>query len=234
MRIPGVVDVYQVGAEWVARSWPKVQNQPNSAAQLFWRKKFKDAHALIKTWTGAYMAAWQAIPCPKGKMWIDIAMTSLMHDPWYGDLYYDAWTSTAYLRHQTKSVWGLPEGYYLGGEWPEATVIPGWSQGWIRHPSDNRPCVKWDNHGFICPNGKRPKIKWVPSPTGKNITCLGSWHIGYYGRDWYFYKYEDCPEGLNFVPLFKSYDTVEDKTDWWFPGGCVKYKPIDFSTEVWL
>ncbi len=46
MRIPGVVDVYQVGDEWVARSWPKVQNQPNSAAQLLWRKKFKDAHAV--------------------------------------------------------------------------------------------------------------------------------------------------------------------------------------------
>jgi len=160
MRIPGIVDVYQVGDAWVARSWPKVQNQPNSAAQLLWRKKFRDAHLLVKALTGVNLAAWQNIHCPPGKMWIDIAIRTAMIYP-------------SVLSWPT-----VPDGVHIGlfevdspnpgqrwkyfATWANADgtdsnfnfmIQPRFYGTWQK-------TMKWNDGGWLCARGKRPKKKW--------------------------------------------------------------------------
>ena len=160
MRIPGIVDVYQVGDEWVARSWPKVANQPNSAAQLLWRKKFKDAHLKIKSLTGPFLDAWRAIECPPGKMWIDIAMRTLMRYPVAFNVpvlpvgihlgLFEIENPSPGQKWKYFATWA----YADGTDFPYNYMIqpflyPSWDKA-----------LKWNDNGLICAKGKRPKRKW--------------------------------------------------------------------------
>ena len=172
MRIPGIVDVYAVGNEWVARSWPKVQNQPNSAAQLLWRKKFKDAHALIKTWQGVYLEAWRAISLPPDKMWIDIAMHSILsnENTWPStptqekikfELYYEPDISKV-----SPDIYGInwPENYCLIFNAAAQTYFQGPAAYVPKYGGDWQSSMLWSDLGWICPKGKRPKKKWSITP----------------------------------------------------------------------
>ena len=233
MRIPGIVDVYQIGNEWIARSWPKSQNQPNSAAQLLWRKKFKDAHALIKTWTGTYLDAWRSIYCPPGKMWIDIAMHSIMlnpdnFDPVPSDLF-----SIAKLAYAPTGagIWNTKYSlfaYYDSWvtQWPRWWIAPARGTTW-----DNT--MKWDNLGTICPKGKRPKIKWglsIKDPTLYQPAYKWDWYgWGKTARALFF----DFPDGAVIVGLEKIIDPVTGVTEYslWQPPLYLKPEaPPDWMT----
>ena len=233
MRIPGIVDVYQVGDKWVARSWPKVQNQPNSAAQLFWRKKFKDAHALIKTWTGAHMAAWQAIECPTGKMWIDIAMTSIMLKP--ADfasvpaLYY----SDKSLRYYPTGDWFMPPGYYFGGKIPPQDAVITFLNYPPQHIHPPGGIIKWNNNGWICPKGKRPKIRWLPSLFGKPVTIKWSYQRTTVKGTWWYVLIDDCPDGFIWTGLKTWLPLDETERKWSIWGPPIKFLPTPM-TEDWL
>jgi len=219
MRIPGIVDVYQVGDEWVARSWPKVQNQPNSAAQLYWRKRFKDAHAVVKSMTGKCLDAWRNIQCPPGKMWIDIAIHSallgtldtagplsninlnarLAYDPngvpYYGTKYclfaeQDSWFGQS-LR------WWTPPA--KGSNWPDT--------------------MKWNDLGWTCPKGKRPKIKW-----GLSIQDPTKYYVSYKWDYWGTNRtarrlVEEFPDGAVIIGLDKWIDPVTGQHEYslWQP-----------------
>jgi len=230
MRIPGIVDVYQVGAEWVARSWPKVQNQPNSAAQLYWRKRFSDAKAEIKTWTGAYLKAWQNIECPPGKMWIDIAMHSILTDPTPFDPAIHPRTQTYKLYSGSFAVGLLHYNYLL---WASAPDAPWWNFLKLPRPflgHNWQTIMKWNDDGWICPNGKRPKKKWELTTTAKMMgffmesgfrTTLGpgSW-----------IAVDDCPEGLalvgmTFEPIPSGYKI---RIPMWQPPVYLKPEPWPF------
>ena len=233
MRIPGIVDVYQVGDEWVARSWPKVQNQPNSAAQLLWRKKFKDAHALIKTWTGAYMAAWQAIECPPGKMWIDIAMTSIMKKPINFEIEQPVYNTSASLRYYATGDWFMPPGYYFGGKVPPYEPIwqfAGYPPKQI-HASGKR--IKWNNNGWICPKGKRPKIKWFPALLGEQIYTIAFYQRTTVKGTWYYARITDCPNGCIWAVLSTWIALGETENNWSIYRPPIKFLPTPM-TEDWL
>jgi len=233
MRIPGIVDVYQVGTDWVARSWPKVQNQPNSAAQLYWRKRFKDAHALIKSWTGNYMEAWQAIECPKGKMWIDIAMTSIMKQPNGFETIPDAYTCQGSLRYYAKGDWFMPPGYYFGGQ------VPPYDPAWYllsfppRHVLPSGKRIEWANNGWICPNGKRPKIKWFPILLGKQMTVAMNYRRTTADGTWMYSLIDDCPNGFVWTKLSIWNPFVPEEKTWSIWGPPIKFLPTPM-TEDWL
>jgi len=200
MRIPGVVDVYAVGDNWVARSWPKQANQPNSAAQLLWRKKFKDAHALIKTFSGAYLRFWQAIECPPGKMWLDIAMTSIMRKPEnFGEV---VWPENVELRCYYP-LWDHP-GFWtaaaIAGEWPDGS--PWYYHGGImlRHGNCFKDVLKWNDIGWVCAKGKRPKKKWTLSYNA----------IPVYTADLITWFNEPPPAGWRFKDNYPSDSTSVD------------------------
>jgi len=233
MRIPGIVDVYQVGDEWVARSWPKVQNQPNSAAQLLWRKKFKDAHALIKTWTGAYMAAWQAIECPTGKMWIDIAMTSILSNEDDFATVPAIYSTPHSLRYYATGDGFMPPGYYFGGKIPPQDTIDflhAWRPQQVHPPGG---IIKWNNNGWICPNGKRPKIKWFPSLLGRSMPIKHDYRRTTAKGTWWYILFDDCPDGFIWTGLrtWVVFATKEKKWDLFGPP--IKFLPTPM-TEDWL
>ena len=228
MRIPGIVDVYQVGDQWIARSWPKVQNQPNSAAQLLWRKKFADAHAMIKSWSGAYLASWKAIQCPPGKMWIDIAMTSILKRKTYFD--YEMGVTDAEL-----GLYALPPAnpfgdntyafsgrslrplcwqyindpwFYLGANWPDV--------------------FKWNDLEWICAKGKRPKKKWSLSYVNNHIDGNGwQWQQPPYWC-YAFATKADCSNGLSVSNLYTYFDPVTKETVW-----ALIEPPLYFQAVAW-
>jgi len=233
MRIPGVVDVYQVGDEWVARSWPKVQNQPNSAAQLLWRQRFKDAHATIKTWTGAHMAAWQAMNCPTGKMWIDIAMTSIMKNPTLLSTIPGQYDYPGGLRVRTKDTSFMHPGYYFGGTawlfniWWSLLFDPPY------HIAGSQENITWADCGWICPNGKRPKKKWVPSYTGiRTKTGLPYTATGY-GVTNYYVGLDPCPDGVLFCNITKWMNPVTNENEWAVNAPLIKFMPEPMTGDWW-
>ena len=201
MRIPGVVDVYQVGDEWVARSWPKVQNQPNSAAQLLWRKKFKDAHAMIKTWRGMYLDAWRAIYRPPGKMWLDIAMTSIMKRP--GDFRSDLSVGNVVFT-LSYGTWPTPFGdshYRLNANAAASVFLFDLGGFALRHGASWKDVLAWTDAGWICPKGKRPKKKWLLNYASKGVVA---WKVDWpWDNAWQFTNFycEDCPGGITLTWL---------------------------------
>ena len=228
MRIPGVVDVYQVGDEWVARSWPKVQNQPNSAAQLLWRKRFKDAKAKISSFRGLYLEAWQAVPCPTGKMWIDIAMTSIMKLP--GSFGNVAWPND--LRFvlsvpQSTRPWGWALHTRCPSNQAFANAMIWWLYG-LQKLSKLETCLKWNNAGFICSKGKRPKIKWKPS-----IDATPEQNVTVYSTNFYlswppFLLISPCPDGLTIMKLHKNLGPPDTTIDW-----SLTMPPVKLTPEAW-
>ena len=174
MRIPGIVDVYQVGTEWVARSWPKVQNQPNSAAQLLWRQKFRDAHSILKTFNGEYLRAYRAMPLPPGKMWIDVAIHShLVSSSSFGTVNWpdSGWVELQYFDY---GVIG-PYYYYLivfKEVYPPHWGIASTWEGYFGEKFED--IFKWNDQGWDCPKGKRPKKKWLLSLSGAPVGLFES------------------------------------------------------------
>ena len=233
MRIPGIVDVYQVGKDWVARSWPKVQNQPNSAAQLLWRKKFKDAHTLIKTWTGAYMVAWQAIECPTGKMWIDIAMTSILTNLYWFSSVPPLYSCSASLRYYKDGDWFMPPGYYFGGKIPPSEPIGYFESHPPHHVHPPGGIIKWNNKGWICPTGKRPKIKWFPSLFGPLIKIIHSYQRTTVKGTWHYLLLDDCPNGCIWSGLETWIPAGKTENKWVIYGPPIKFLPTPM-TEDWL
>jgi len=232
MRIPGIVDVYQVGDEWVARSWPKVQNQPNSAAQLLWRKKFTDAKAIIHTFPPFYKRLWQAIECPPGKMWIDIALHCLLVAPGQfsqipqGDqmkfvLYYsqtipDGWMSQYCVWQNFNARMFLATGpgynYFNGSKWADI--------------------MKWNDMGWICPNGKRPKKRWqlvyrgtTPDYVGTDSLYFGVWPNG----QWVYRNfYANCPTGITWAKLNYWSAGADYEADY-----ALQMPPLYFPVHTW-
>jgi len=236
MRIPGVVDVYQVGDKWVARSWPKVQNQPNSAAQLLWRKKFKDAHAMVKNWQGVYMDSWQAIDCPPGKMWIDIALHSILTMP-------RAWNVTPTQQDFKLELYRVDDlstvqPDHLGQFWPlnyclfgnaafqsYATAGIAWHQ---RYGSDFTSTLKWNDLGWICPEGKRPKKKWGLSYASEEASDgWGNMHLvdGEMCVFWWLYYDE---RGVAWERLYNFPATADKESNYALEGPPLYRKPIPF------
>lgn len=228
MRIPGIVDVYRVGEDWIARSWPRVQNQPNSAAQLYWRAKFRDAHALIKTWTGVYMKSWRAIHCPPGKMWLDVAMTSVMTFPggftriptqqnMKYELYFSAspppdWEAgyCLFRNHNARMYFADGPGYsqFDGAKWKEA--------------------MRWDDLGWICAAGKRPKKRWGLSYDAKSVSSVGSgsgWINGQF-CDWYFF--ENIVTGIFAAKLLRWPKTETEELKW-----ALQLPPVYAPVKLW-
>jgi len=196
MRIPGIVDTYMVGNEWVARSWPKEQNQPNSPAQLLWRKKFKDAHAMIKSWSGPYVASWRAMECPVGKMWIDIAMTSIMRAPTHFFLNRSMngvkWTmyvpfNDYYLLDYPMAIFGNNAAYLDWLEGYGMDYLPG--ETW-------QDVLKWNDLGMICPKGKRPKKKWGLTYAAAHLAAVGAEVIQVDGLDCVLFVFNFAPKGM--------------------------------------
>ena len=228
MRIPGIIDVYQVGNEWIARSWPKVQNQPNSALQLLWRKKFKDAHATIKKFQGLYKAAYTAIQCPVGKMWIDIAMTSIMKTGTW-------WTPRLYAWHEDYVLYFAPDGFPgstcrylllprpLGGSFPfnVFNYLP-------RHGTTWADTMKWNDEGIICPKGKRPKKRWGLSFTGNPVERWIGDEYPYppFGTSTLFIK--DAPNGITVVSLHLQPVIEGDQEGW-----ALVYPPVYVEPTLW-
>jgi len=208
MRIPGIVDVYQVGDEWVARSWPKVQNQPNSAAQLLWRKRFKDAHATIKNFQGYYLERWRAIKRPVGKMWIDIAMTSIMRDPLN---FADPPTMTGVKIVFYYSPTGYPVG---GGQYRLYCNTAGAQFLWTVHGYSYRAgtswdeTLKWNDLGWICAKGKRPKKRWLLDYAGPKASVIGTLSYLHNGLYYYCFTFGDSPNGVTAVDTYKWTDPV--------------------------
>lgn len=177
MRIPGIVDVYQVGDQWVARSWPKQANQPNSPAQLLWRQKFADAHKCISSFQGTFLNAWKGIECPPGKMWIDIAIHSYLVYPYlFSEIpsqknckfacYFspNGFDIKTYHRGEQYGLWLNQEARQFWDTWIGKEWTPG---------SSWKDVYQWDNVGWICPKGKRPKIKWMLMLKRKQL--LNTW-----------------------------------------------------------
>ena len=232
MRIPGVVDVYQVGDQWVARSWPKVQNQPNSAAQLLWRKKFKDAHAIAKDFPPRYKRSWEAIESPSGKMWLDIALHCLLVAPTHfsqipqGDqmkmeLYYapnkpDDWMTNW-------CVWINYAGLLY------MSTGPGYS---CHYGSTFKDVLKWNDLGWICPNGKRPKKKWQLRWTenyapliGADFPYIGEWPNGESTmRNWFL----PCPNGISWSKLLSWSAGPGYEADY-----ALQMPPLHFPVKPW-
>ena len=232
MRIPGVVDVYQVGDEWVARSWPKVQNQPNSAAQLLWRKKFKDAHAVIKTWSGTYLDAWRAIKRPPGKMWIDIAMTSIMSGFLWSTEGWDAYNRSYTLYYNPA---GFPDIY--GEPTCKYILMPYPLGGFFVSPSPARPprlgsnwdsVLKWNDLGFICSAGKRPKKRWSLSYESQPAAIWPGPRFPFitFGSNWT--NIVDAPDGVT-VTLIDRFTPIEDDKSFYV----MRYPPFYVKPTLW-
>ena len=207
MRIPGIVDVYQVGDEWVARSWPKVQNQPNSAAQLLWRQKFRDAKAKIKSFRGAYLRAWQEIECPPGKMWIDIAIHSFLMRP----LHFADIPDVDNVKLECYfSVNGFDIGpnhwdYKYAWCWNSAA----WTYQSVTYGMFTTAGSKWDqvlqwvDLGWICPKGKRPKKHWK-LVWKYNHVLWDDWVFPVInGQQCYVFFYNYLPDGMT---MLRNYD----------------------------
>jgi len=203
MRIPGIVDVYQVGSEWVARSWPRPAKQPNSAAQLLWRQKFANAHAKVSSFTGAYLRSWKAIECPPGKMWIDVAIHSflMLPGPFNNiptqqnikfELYYSASPPGDWLAN-----------YALYGNYNALQYLadgPGYTNNLASKWQD---VLKWNDDGWICAKGKRPKKKWTLTnvqpyaPTQwVDFPWIGVWPAGEQCIRWFWL---DASKGFTFL-----------------------------------
>jgi len=233
MRIPGIVDVYQVGDEWVARSWPKVANQPNSAAQLLWRKKFKDAHALIKTWTGAHLAAWQGIECPTGKMWIDIAMTSILRSSTSFLSVPLLYNGSGALYYYATGDWFMPPGYYFGGKTPPYDNGSSFLNSFHHFTDSSQSVIKWENNGLICAKGKRPKIKWMISYQGISFISVTGFFRGTIKGNFAYHLLPPCPDGVTFSFLRTWIDPVSKENMWSLYGPPIKFFPSPM-TEDWL
>jgi len=222
MRIPGIVDVYQIGDQWVARSWPKVANQPNSAAQLLWRKKFKDAHNLLHTWTGEYLDCWRAVSAPSGKMWIDIAVHSLLvgtpnYTPTHTipemsmHLYYEPDLSLV-----SPDPYGVTwrENYCLVMNFAAATLFTSreWNQG--RYGSSFDEVLKWNDLGYICPKGKRPRKHWGLSFSSPPIVWVFGQYVWIGGELWLFYFNNYDARGMALLRLDQIIDPITNYHDY--------------------
>ena len=207
MRIPGIVDVYQVGDEWVARSWPKVQNQPNSAAQLLWRKRFVDAKEIIKKWSGNYLDAWKGIEAPSGKMWIDIAMHSLLTLP------VNQFPSTI-IPPLNYTLYYAPGGfgacganYMITREFADAEHQPEYYWVEARFGAKFKEALKWNDMGFECPSGKRPKKIWQLSYASKQVGWIDGPPDWYPPGSYYYRLLENCPGGVTITQLVQYFPT---------------------------
>jgi len=206
--------VYQVGDQWVARSWPRQANQPNSAAQLLWRQNFTDAHALIKKFSGEYLKAWRAIECPPEKCWIDIAITSALQLPSY-------WVNQWWTAKTTHVLYYAPN-YFPGTSiryiyviyFP--VVVPPINPYWFQpvYGSTWQTTMKWNDLGLICSAGKRPKKLWAPSvisPIVYNLSGGGSYPPP--GNRYYAYL-QECPNGVTAVSVRRWLDPVSGEKKW--------------------
>ena len=228
MRIPGIVDVYQVGDQWIARSWPKPANQPNSALQLLWRKKFADAHHTVSAFRGQYLEAWKKIECPPGKMWIDIAITSLLKTPDLFPAFMSFWNTTITLYH-AKNLFPWPEAeYFLVADLSVAEWMPYLIHAWPRRGSKWQDVMRWDDTGWICEKGKRPKKKWTLSYSD-NATFIDTYNWDdTVNPPYWTLPVKDCPEGLTFVALYKYPATETTEAGW-----SLLFPPIYLSPQPW-
>ena len=232
MRIPGVVEVYQVGDAWVARSWPKVQNQPNSAAQLLWRKKFRDAHKAVSSFRGTYLDAWRGIQCPPGKMWIDVAIHSHLMMPEQFDniptvsgckfeLYYSAsGFDLIGLHFAQKYAWFFNEN-------AKAYYTIGYGL-WNTYGSTWPTVFKWADLGFICPNGKRPKKHWKLTYKYDNKGTGVRVEAEISGQTCWILLYDNIPDGLTLLKMYGWPSAPETRADY-----ALIYPPIFAPVRPW-
>lgn len=166
MRVRDVVDVYQVGNQWIARSWPRPARQPNSPLQLLWRAKFTAAHALLSRFTGQYLTAWRSISCPPDRCWIDVAMRSILCSP-SGILYVNQpdYTPTALVFDAGNPDFPLKIRFTkVVAPSDTVDIAYHWFLNYPLNSFDN--LVRWDEAGWICSKGKRPKKRYKPIVRG--------------------------------------------------------------------
>jgi len=68
----GIVDVYQVNGQTIARKWPKRPVQPNTPAQVAARVAFAATSAYCASQAPEVSAAWRASRSWTGRSWLDI------------------------------------------------------------------------------------------------------------------------------------------------------------------
>ncbi|MCG2681310.1 MAG: hypothetical protein L6455_15275 [Kiritimatiellae bacterium] len=235
MRIPGIVDVYRVGNEWVARSWPKPAHQPNSAEQLLWRQKFTDAHAVLKLFGGSYLSAWRLIECPPGKMWIDIAMTSAMGQP---DLFFPdmiAGEPDYRLYHYSNPLTYPFNKYRLIciSSIPWFPLTDPYLN--VAHGSLFSDVMKWNDCGYICPKGKRPKIRWVPSFKQIRVASAATSYVTDVSKPYTISWYDEFESGMSISSLATWPDPTSEHKRWalTIPPIYVRQQPWTFGEEWW-
>lgn len=237
MRIPGIVDVYQVGNQWIARSWPHPARQPNSALQLFWRQKFRAAHAKLKEFRGWYLDAYRGITCPPGKCWIDVAINSILN-----------------------SLWDYPSGMINNSEaitlYYRATPFPGWPPWGPAYANRFKFCViqvpvvridytgipylkyhsadRWDqvfswfNDGVICPKGKRERIRWGLYYKTPEIPVIAQMLVTDRTVPYWIIFFDDltAPLCMSFLDRFEYPSGTPKKNNLWMP-------PVFLGQQAW-
>jgi len=232
MRIPGIVDVYQVGDEWIARSWPKQQNQPNSAAQLLWRKKFADAHYAVNSFRGTYLEKWKEIECPPGKCWIDVAIHSHLVFPggfaaipsqfgckfevYYSKAGYYYWDH--HFNYPYAWFWNLNAYYFM---------TTGASQMYTRG-SAWADVMQWNDMGYICPAGKRPRKCWVLTFKSDWPTYDAYTVVDIEGQSCSIHFYNNLPNGITTLRLNRLGTTSLGGKDY-----CLSSPPIFCPVQTW-
>ena len=228
MRIPGIVDVYQVGDQWVARSWPRPSNQPNSPAQLLWRQKFADAKAVIATFRGTYLDAWKAIECPPGKMWIDIAIRAFLMVP--GGFHVNPippqWTPHFYKIDNPGPLQSWKYFLTYMPYDPMVAPIPYWPGGY--HGANWKAVLKWNDNGWLCAKGKRPKKKWDLSIEADHFALCDFENVTRWPDTNAAFAFGDMPDGITLTRVHRNPGTATVQ------GYSVLLDPpMYFKPEVW-
>lgn len=230
MRIPGIVDVYQRRDQWFARSWPRPARQPDSADQLYWRERYRTSQAIVSSFRGAYLDAWRAIRCPPNKCWIDVARSCVLKRP---DLFTNVnWPTAVRFRlyHDKDNFPYTNITSLLAGEYSDGSLWNFGAAPTMQYGSSWNSVLRWDDDGWLCPKGKRPKKKWKlslistpPNPADPpgSLTpyVIGSIPVEDRPMPGALYWMGRCPTGLTVVGLTEYAHPVTSLPEWclWLP-----------------
>jgi len=137
-----------------------------------------------------------------GKMWLDIAMTSVMNLPGpFNPVYW-----SAKINH---SLFYAPDGIQeTGRKWLLCSYgatywdSPPYNFLDARHGASWKSVYEWNDIGWICPNGKRPKKKWLLSYAGNPVETFGDPLTHPVGWACYWTFVEPCPDGVGITKFY--------------------------------